>query len=146
MFDDQPELRHAVVVIIIDGDDILFVERAAGDTYPGYWSVVTGTLEPGEDQPTACTREAMEEVSLSIRPIRKVWESVTRGAHFVLHWWVCRLEGSRDVTPDPAEVGQWRWVNVAEIPEIPLMFGDSRWFYREVFPAAARLALEQEGA
>jgi 8-oxo-dGTP pyrophosphatase MutT (NUDIX family) len=134
VFDDQPELRDAVVVIIHDGDELLFIERAPGDTYPGYWSVVTGSLEPGEDQAAACVREAMEEVGLIIRPVRKVWESVTRGAHFVLHWWMCELAGPREVRPDASEVSDWKWLRTDRLGSLPLMFGDSRWFYREIYP------------
>ncbi|MCC6466248.1 MAG: NUDIX domain-containing protein, partial [Planctomycetes bacterium] len=70
-------LRHAVVVIIEDGADTLLIERAKTDSYPGYWSAVTGSLEAGETQEQACVREAMEEVGLAVQPVRKLWESVT---------------------------------------------------------------------
>jgi 8-oxo-dGTP diphosphatase len=135
MFNDQRPLRHAIVAVIESGEDLLFIERAAMDTWPGYWSSVTGSLDPGDDQQAACIREAREEVGLQIKPVRKLWESVTRRAHFVLHWWQCELTGPRDVTPDPKEVANWRWVKYADIERIPLMFSDSRWFFRAIYPA-----------
>jgi 8-oxo-dGTP diphosphatase len=135
VFPDQRPLRHAIVAVIESGDDILFIERAATDTWPGYWSNVTGSLDAGDDQQTACVREASEEVGLRIKPVRKLWESVTRRAHFVLHWWQCELVGSRDVTPDPKEVANWKWISFGEIEHIPLMFADSRWFFRAIYPA-----------
>ena len=135
MFEDQRPLRHAIVAVIESGDEILFIERAAMDTWPGYWSTVTGQMESDESQQSACVREAFEEVGLRIKPVRKLWESMTRRAHFVLHWWQCELVGSREVTPDPKEVADHKWIKRGDIQDIPLMFSDSRWFFRAVYPA-----------
>lgn len=134
MFENQQPLRHAIVALIHDGDDMLVIERAAADTYPGYWSAVTGAMDDGETQQAACIREAREEVGLRIRPVRKVWESVTRRASFVLHWWQCELVGSREVKADPNEVGNWRWVREREVTALSPMFSDARWFHREIYP------------
>lgn len=139
MFSDQQPFRHAIVAVIEDGDELLFIERAAMDTWPGYWSSVTGSLEPGEDQQSACVREALEEVGLRIKPVRKLWESMTRRAHFVLHWWQCELAGPREVKPEPSEVAAWKWIKRGEIERIPIMFSDSRWFFREVYPRTMRV-------
>lgn len=134
MFTEQRPLRHAIVAMIEDGDEVLMIERAAMDTWPGYWSAVTGGMDGAENQQSACIREAMEEVGLRVKPVRKLWESVTKRAHFVLHWWQCELIGTREVTPAAEEVADYRWVKRGEIPQIKLMFADSRWFYREVYP------------
>ncbi|MEZ5992464.1 MAG: NUDIX hydrolase [Planctomycetota bacterium] len=138
MFDDQHPLKHAIVAIIEDGDDVLMIERAPMDTWPGYWSAVTGSIEAGETQQHAIVRECMEEVGLRVKPRRKLWESITKRAHFVLHWWQCELVGTRDVTPDPSEVSAYRWVKRNEISRMKLMFGDSRWFYSEIYPITRR--------
>jgi len=135
MPDESIALRQAVVVLIRDGDALLIVQRAAADTYPGYWSSVTGALEPGETQAQACIREAREEVGLTVRPVRKLWESMTRRAHFLLHWWECELAGPREVNPDPGEVADWKWLPVEAAACLPLMFSDTRYFLREVLPA-----------
>lgn len=127
-------LRHAIVAIIEDGDDMLFIERGKEDTYGGYWSNVTGQMDEGEAQPAACIREAAEEVGLKVIPERKVWESVTRGSHFVLHWWLCRLDGPREVKPQAGEVESFRWVKLAQVAEIAPMFSDTRLFYRDIYP------------
>lgn len=136
MLDCPHPLRHAIVAVIENGDRILMVERAATDTYPGYWSAVTGGLDGDESQEQACVREVGEEVGLKVRPVRKLWESLTRGGHFVLHWWQCELVGSDNVTPEPSEVSDWRWVKPADLHTVPLMFSDSRWFYAEIYPHA----------
>lgn len=134
---DKP-LMHAIVAVIESGDEVLMVERAAIDTYPGYWNAVTGGLDDGEDQRAGCIREAFEEVGLEIIPVRKVWETITSRAHFVLHWWQCELAGPRDVTPNPEEVGDWQWVKRDAAHLLPLMFADSRWFFREIYPVTRR--------
>lgn len=139
MFDDQRLLRHAIVAIIEDGDDILFVERAETDSYPGFWSSVTGAMEPGENQQRAIVRECREEVGLSVKPVRKLWESVTRRAPFVLHWWKCELNGPREVTPDPTEVGDYKWMKFEDIASVRVMFSDARHFFRKVYPVTRYL-------
>jgi 8-oxo-dGTP pyrophosphatase MutT (NUDIX family) len=138
LFHDLHQLRHAIVAVIEDGSELLLVQRASTDTYPGYWSAVTGSIEPGESQQAACIRESREEVGLSIQPIRKVWETITRRAHFVLHWWQCELAGPRAVVPDPREVGDFTWIRHADVSKIGLMFSDSRWFFREVYTRTRR--------
>jgi 8-oxo-dGTP diphosphatase len=137
-YDSQPILRHAIVAVIEDRGEILLVERAAADTYPGYWNAVTGSLEDGESQQDALRREALEEVGLHIEPVHRVWQSVTRRAHYVLHWWQCRLVGSRAVIPQPAEVAAWQWVRREQAHLAALMFSDSRWFFRNVYPLSRR--------
>lgn len=127
-------VRHAVVVLVRDGDQMLFIERAKADSYPGYWSAVTGAMEPGESQMQACIREAQEEVGLMIRPVRKLFESMTRRAHFLLHWWECELAGSREVKPQESEVGDWRWLRPADAAGLALMFSDTRYFLQDVYP------------
>lgn len=136
---DQPQqVRHAVVVLIRDGDEVLMMQRAATDSYPGYWSSVTGSMEPGESQMQACIREAREEVGLEVRPVRKLWESMTRRASFILHGWECVLTGLREVRPDPAEVADFKWLKIEEASRLPLMFSDTRLFLREVLPLLRR--------
>lgn len=129
-------LRHAIVAVINDGDETLLIERGRNDTYPGYWSSVTGSLDGDESQQAALVREALEEVGLRVRPVRKLWESVTRGAHFVLHWWLCELDGPRDITPQPEEVEAARWVKYTELESITPMFSDTRHFFRDIYPQA----------
>jgi 8-oxo-dGTP pyrophosphatase MutT (NUDIX family) len=134
MFDEEKPLRHAIVAVIEDGDEVLIIERAPMDTWPGYWSAVTGSLELGETQHHAIARECLEEVGLRVKPVRKLWESLTRRAHFVLHWWQCELDGPREVKPDSREVAAFKWVKREKLNDIKLTFSDSRWFYREVYP------------
>jgi len=132
------KLRQAIAALIEDGDELLIIERGKEDTYGGYWSNVTGEMHEGESQYDCCVREAREEVGLIVLPERKVWESVTRGGHFLLHWWLCRLDGPKQVTPQPGEVEAYRWIKASEIESISPMFSDTRLFYRDIYPLVRR--------
>lgn len=126
-----------MVILIRNGEKYLLMKRAATDSYPGYWSTVTGSLEPGESQVAACIREAREEVGLEVRPVRKLWESMTRRAHFLLHGWLCDLAGPNKVKRDRNEVADTKWLTIEEASRLPLMFSDTRYFLREVRPLVA---------
>ncbi|MCC6572834.1 MAG: NUDIX hydrolase [Planctomycetes bacterium] len=137
--DNIRPLRHAIVAIINDSEETLLIERGRNDTYPGYWSSVTGSLDGDESQQAAIIREAHEEVGLNVRPMRKLWESVTRGAHFVLHWWLCELADScRNCTPQPEEVEDTKWVKYADLETVTPMFSDTRHFFRDIYPEAIK--------
>lgn len=134
---NAPILREAIVVVIRRGDGhILIVERAAHDSYPGYWSPVTGSCETHDcyDLAATCRREALEEVGLNIRVIGKLWESTTAGAHFVLHWFLAEVRGSADVTPDSHEVSGYRWVLPDEFASVSPTFSDTSHFFASVWP------------
>ncbi len=128
------EVRHAVVAVIEWDGKVLMMKRASTDTWPGYWSTVTGAIEPGEAQPDALIREVREEVGVTIRPSQKIWESTTRRAPFVLHWWRCELVGSPEITMQQGEVDDAKWVPISEVENMSPMFSDGRHFFRDIWP------------
>jgi len=79
-------MLDAVIAVITNGEKVLLIQRAPGIRGGGYWGPVSGEVEAGENQETAVAREAMEEVGLTVRPIRKVWENVSTRGTFILHW------------------------------------------------------------
>ena len=56
---------HEVVVVIRRGDEVLVLERAPARG--GYWNLVAGGVEPGEDAAAAAARELREETGLEAR-------------------------------------------------------------------------------
>jgi 8-oxo-dGTP pyrophosphatase MutT (NUDIX family) len=78
-------MLNAVIAVITNGEKVLLIQRAASIRGGGYWAPVSGEVEAGESQETAVAREAMEEVGLTVRPIRKVWENVSMRGTFILH-------------------------------------------------------------
>jgi 8-oxo-dGTP pyrophosphatase MutT (NUDIX family) len=70
-------MLDAIIAVITKGEKVLLIQRAANIRGGGHWAPVSGEVEPGESQEAAVAREAMEEVGLTVRPIRKVWENVS---------------------------------------------------------------------
>ena len=56
---------HEVVVVIRRGAEVLVLERAPARG--GYWNLVAGGVEPGEDAAAAAARELREETGLEAR-------------------------------------------------------------------------------
>ncbi len=66
--------QDAVVVVLIDREGRTLLGRRAPikSSAPGYWSPISGKIEPGEDEATAVTREAAEETGLQAEALRKI--------------------------------------------------------------------------
>lgn len=80
-------------------------------------------------------REVKEEVGVTIRPVRKVWESISAGGTHTLHWWLADTE-ERDLRPYRREVSDARWVTVQEIATLKPTFPGDRHFFEEIFQRA----------
>ena len=125
--------KQAVMVVVRDGGRVLVIQRAAGVPRPGYWTPVSGSIEPGEQQQDAVTREVFEEVGLSVTPTEKVWECPTDDGRYRLHWWLA--ERSRGVLrPDPREVAAARWIEPSAFAGLSPTFESHRRFFTDVFP------------
>jgi NAD+ diphosphatase len=129
-------MLDAVIAVITNGRKVLLIQRAAGIRGGAYWAPVSGEVEAGESQETAVAREAMEEVGLTVRPIRKVWENVSTRGTFILHWWIAEYVGG-ELTPNLAEVSDARWLTVDEICRLDGTFEGDREFYRKILPSLA---------
>jgi len=129
-------MLDAVIAVITRGEKVLIIQRAPGIRGGGYWAPVSGEVEAGESQEAAVAREAMEEVGLSVRPIRKVWENVSTRGTFTLHWWMAEYMGG-ELALNPAEVSDARWMTVDEICRLDGTFEGDREFYSRILPSFA---------
>lgn len=125
--------REAIVAVLLRADRLLAIRRGPAVARPGYWQPVSGRIEPGETQREAVVREAREEVGLTVVPLAKVWESETDDGTFRLHWWTANAE-TGDVTPDPDEVGEARWVTPEEFLSLDPVFEGDREFFERILP------------
>jgi ribosomal protein S18 acetylase RimI-like enzyme len=107
------------------------IRRGPDGPDPGYWAPPSGKIEPGEGQEAAVIREVKEEVGVTIRPVRKIWESVSAGGTHTLHWWLADAEDP-ELRPDRREVSEARWVAVSEIATLQPTFPGDRYFFEEI--------------
>ena len=114
--------RHAVVAIIVDRGRALFVRRShAARAAGGYWTPVSGGVEPGESEVEAVAREVREEVGLEVAADAKVTSIPTHDGRFLLHFWRCRLiKGTARVASD--EVSDLRWCTPGELATLEPVF------------------------
>ncbi|HEY3302246.1 MAG TPA: NUDIX domain-containing protein [Candidatus Binatia bacterium] len=126
-------MLNAIVAVIVNGDKILLIERGPAVPFTGYWGPLSGKVEPGESQDAAVIRESMEEVGLTVRPVRKVWENISTGGHYRLHWWLADYVGG-ELLLDEREAAAARWCTVEEIASLKIFEGD-REFYEKVLPS-----------
>jgi len=112
---------HGVVGILLRGDRMLLIRRAAHIVAGGAWCLPGGALEPGETPADALVREWREELGMAVRPVREVWRSTRDVDGLVLHWWLVEPASSDDWTthPNPDEVAEARWLTLAEAIELP---------------------------
>ena len=130
-------LLDAIVAVITNGDKVLLIQRAPTVRGGGYWAPVSGEVEPGENQEAAVVREAKEEVGLTVRPLRKVWENITSRGTFRLHWWLAEYIGG-ELVIEKREVSDARWLTVDEINALDGTFEGDREFFQKVLPFLVR--------
>lgn len=111
---------HSVVAIIRDGDKFLCIKRAADIIAGGQICFPGGGIDAGETEQEAVVREIREEVGLQIRPIKKVFESVTPWNVHVSWYTVEFLAGQiGQIEIDPAEVESYSWLTLEEFEQSP---------------------------
>lgn len=128
-------LAVAVVALRSDGKTLL-IKRAPGRWAEGYWTPVTGKVEPGETLAEAGAREVLEEVGLMVEMGKELYRCPTEGAPFDLVWIAARLG------PDQAaetmilsdEIAEARWLSTAEAASLTPMFAVTAAFYAGYLP------------
>lgn len=134
----------AVVAVVTHRNRVLVVRRGPAVRRPGYWTPVSGAVEPGESQAETVVREVAEEVGLAVAPLVKVWECDTDDGSFRLHWWTAAVTGGA-LRPDPAEVSEARWITPDRFGELHPTFAAHRHFFTEVLPTLGEASPDASG-
>jgi ADP-ribose pyrophosphatase YjhB (NUDIX family) len=101
----------AASVAVVEAGRVLLIERARAP-YAGCWTLPGGTCEPGEAPEYCARRELMEELGLSLGPLRPLTEH--RAGKFVLTVYYTRGDGTAP-RPNAEEIAAWRMVAPEEI-------------------------------
>ncbi|MEQ9409415.1 MAG: NUDIX domain-containing protein [Fuerstiella sp.] len=111
-------LRHRAVHIFLfrpDGCLLTHLRTADKEEFPGVWtSSASGHVASDEDYASAAERELAEELGIqaSLKRVRKFAACPDTSHEFTVLY---VAESNADVSPDPKEIADTRWLSPAEI-------------------------------
>ncbi|MGD0897400.1 MAG: NUDIX domain-containing protein [Thermoguttaceae bacterium] len=123
---DDPGRRGAVA-IIVRGDRMLIIRRSRSVVAPLMYCFPGGGIEEGESEQAAVVREVSEELGVTVRPLRRLWQCVTPWKVW-LAWWLAEMPPQAVPTPNPAEVESIHWVTPREMSRLPGLLESNRLF------------------
>ncbi len=107
-------ILDGVIIVLQRGERFLVGQRAAHKPAAGYWTQVSGKVEPGEQEAETVSREAREELGCEVRAVEKLQQLPSHNGRYRLHYWRAEI-----VTGEPAicndELTELRWVTVQEL-------------------------------
>lgn len=131
----------SVVATILDSDNRVLLTKRSIPPFQGEWVMPGGKIDLGEPIVAALQREVMEEVGLQVEveDLLDVFEHVTPGEnnyHFIILYYLCRPLYC-DITHNPAEVEEARWVAQNELADYKMPDG-TRFILGKLFPERRR--------
>lgn len=147
--------RDNVGAVLFNRAGLVFVARRAdlpnAEGVPGGWQLPQGGMDPGEDPRVAVLRELEEEIGTARAEIldeHPDWHIYDLPADLIgkalggryrgqrQRWFALRFTGEDsdirlDLDPHP-EFDAWRWVRLAELPELAVAFK------RDIYTVLAR--------
>jgi 8-oxo-dGTP diphosphatase len=123
---DDPGRRGVVGVVVRDGR-MLVIRRSRSVVAPLVYCFPGGGIEEGESEEEALVREFREEVGVTIRPMRRLWECVTAWK-VELAWWLVEMAPEATPTANPSEVESIHWFTPEEMAALPDLLASNREF------------------
>lgn len=120
--------RGAVAIILRDGR-MLVIRRSQWVRAPRTICFPGGGIQDGESECQTLIRECREEIGLTVRPLRRLWECQTAW-QVRLGWWLAEIAADAVPVADPAEVEAIYWVTPAEMAAMDDVLESNREFLR----------------
>ena len=117
------------MAVVARGPRLLVIRRSATVIAPRTFCFPGGGIEGDESEEEALVRELREELSVAVRPVRRIWRCVTPW-RVHLSWWLSHLEPDARIVPDPAEVESVHWYTPEEMARLPDLLESNRQFLR----------------
>lgn len=123
----KPARPHYEVTagVIWKGAQLLVAQRPADGMLGGLWEFPGGKREPGESLPECLRREIREELTIDIE-VGALLAKVDHGySHFsiTLNLFEAIYRGGE---PEAVECDDWRWIDPAELDDLPMPRADRR--------------------
>ena len=115
--------------MIVSGGRFLVIRRSQFVVAPGTYCFPGGAIEAGESEEAALVREIEEELRMQVRPLRRIWRSVTPWG-VDLAWWLADLAAGATPTPNLEEVESVHWLTPEEMVRLPGLLESNREFLR----------------
>lgn len=127
----ETSVRRGVVAVISRNDRLLVIRRSNIVAAPGKLCFPGGGLEDGETESAALRRELLEELSVEVKPIRCIWQSVTEW-NVALSWWTSVLSDDTAIVPNPDEVAAVHWLTRDDLKSEPTLLESNVEFLRAI--------------
>lgn len=126
-FTMYPRLAPAIIVRVQrEGDNGREILLARGHHYPsGWYSVLAGFVEPGEDLETCVAREIFEEVGIRVKNIQYFGSQPWPFPHSLMLGFTADYE-SGELKLQEDEIEDAKWFSPKEMPRIPPRMSISR--------------------
>jgi 8-oxo-dGTP pyrophosphatase MutT (NUDIX family) len=125
---DDPGRRGAVAVVSRDGR-LLVIRRSRSVVAPLVYCFPGGGIEGNESEEEALVRELREELGITVRPVRRLWQCVTAWK-VELAWWLGELSPNAIPVANPQEVDSIHWMTPQEMALLPDLLESNREFLR----------------
>jgi 8-oxo-dGTP diphosphatase len=131
--------RRGAVAVVVRTGRLLVIRRSTSVPAPGAFCFPGGGIEAGESEEQALMREFQEELGAPVRPLRRLWRSVTRW-QVELFWWLGELEPTAELVPNPTEVASIHWLTSVEMLAEARLLESNRAFLAAI--ARGEISLE----
>ncbi len=134
-----PANRQGVVAVVPRGDRLLVIRRSSTVVAPRAFCFPGGGIHAHETEAEAIVRELQEELGVNLRPVRRLWRSVTPW-QVELAWWLGEIASDAQLSANPAEVESFHWHTPAEIAALEGLLESNRHFLAAM--AAGQIVLD----